>query len=113
MKNREIKINGMDDTLKVQRTKQLLDAFQDYLKSDYESLDDVYGRSSSEKKDAFKDINKLYYENDVVDYTRIIRFCRNTFSMGCVIKQEDKYYFIYDTRDYRKCLDVTSYYENV
>ena len=38
---------------------------------------------------------------------RVIRKCISNFSMGAIIEKDKRKYFIYDTKDKRRCLDCT------
>lgn len=102
-----INYNGGIDNLKIQNTAFLREALTEYLHSNCDDIYKAYGRPSTKKVTAFNHIKKEYKKNNEVREARIIRKCINNFSMGAIIEKDKRKYFIYDTKDKRRCLDCT------
>lgn len=99
--------NGGIDKLKIQNTALLRGALTEYLHSNCDDIYEAYGRPSTKKVKAFNYIKKEYKKNNEVMEARIISKCIHNFSMGAIIEKDKRKYFIYDTKDKRRCLDCT------
>lgn len=110
MKCKEIElVDYYGDTyeIKVQNTELLRRALNEYLRS---NIDDIYGayvKPSVNKVKAWNSINDDYKNNDMIMDAKVINHNSQTFSMGAIIEKDKRKYFIYDTKDYRRCLDCT------
>lgn len=110
MKCKEIElIDYYGDTygIKVQNTELLRRALNEYMRS---NIDDIYGayvKPSVNKVKAWNLIEKVYKKNNMIMDAKVINHNSQTFSMGTIIEKDKRKYFIYDTKDYRRCLDCT------
>lgn len=102
-----INYNGGIDNLKIQNTELLRGALTEYLHSNWDDIYDAYERPSAKKVKAFNYIKKEYNKNNAIMEARVIKNGCQFFSMGAIIEKDKRKYFIYDTRDYRRCLDCT------
>ena len=85
--------------MKYQNTKQLRNAYKDYLLSTKTSLFDCYERPSKHKWDALDYCKGLCDELNG-DSLRIISYNTNVFSVGFIfVNEEGKNVFAYITRD--------------
>lgn len=110
MKCKEIEFinyNGGIDNLKIKNTALLRGALTEYLHSNCDDIYEAYGKPSSKKVTAFNYIKKEYKKNNAIMEARVINKGCQRFSMGAIIEKEGRKYFIYDTRDNRRCLDCT------
>lgn len=67
----------------------------------------LMGDLQQKKVTAFNYIKKEYKKNNEVMDAKVINHNSQAFSMGTIIKKNGRKYFIYDTKDYRRCLDCT------
>ena len=102
-----INYNGGIDNLKIQNTALLRGALTEYLHSNCDDIYKAYVKPSAEKVTAFNYIKKEYKKNNEVRDAKVINHNSQAFSMGTIIEKDGRKYFIYDTKDYRRCLDCT------
>ena len=95
------------DKIKVQNTELLRRALNEYLRSDIDDIYDAYVKPSTQKVKAWNFIKKQYERNNMIMDAKVINHNSRAFSMGAIIEKEGRKYFIYDTKDKRRCLDCT------
>lgn len=95
------------DKIKVQNTELLRRALNEYLRSDIDDIYDAYVKPSTQKVKAWNFIKKQYERNNMIMDAKVINHNSQAFSMGAIIEKEGRKYFIYDTKDKRRCLDCT------
>lgn len=95
------------DKIKVQNTELLRRALNEYLRSDIDDIYDAYVKPSTQKVKAWNFIKKQYERNNMIMDAKVINHNSQFFSMGAIIEKDGRKYFIYDTKDYHRCLDCT------
>ena len=95
------------DKIKVQNTELLRRVLNEYLRSDIDDIYEAYVKPSTQKVKAWNFIKKQYERNNMIMDAKVINHNSHFFSMGAIIEKDKRKYFIYDTKDKRRCLDCT------
>ena len=76
--------------------KQLKNRYEQYLNSNYYSVNDFYNNCSTEKRQAQENIKIYMYKNNGRNYKVIGGNC-NFFTAGWIQEKNNKKYFIFET----------------
>lgn len=94
-------------SIRVQNTKLLRAALNEYLHSNCEDIYDCYKRPSDRKVSIFNILKYEYEDNGSIKPARILSHNSQFFSMGTIIEKNNRKYFVYDTQGRRRVLDCT------